>query len=159
MNYEGFQSGWWKYSLFPALGKLKLLYSNPFRWFISKPQVVFHMLTLISTLMDPWEIPLQISRILSVCSFVIQILYLMKSSYLVFPGLLDLSSASGSLLSSIWVSPFHSVTWNFPQISKLRAVLGFTSFVFPISTVSVFCCLMPNILKSIVLFILFRCFS
>ena len=120
VNYEGFQSGWWRYSLFPALGELKLLYSNPFRWFISKPQVVFHMLGLISTLTNTWGIPLQSSRILFLCSFVIPILYLMKSSHLVVPGLLDLPCQLRKSVYSTWVSPPHSVTWKFLQISELR---------------------------------------
>ena len=77
--------------LFPKLGKLKLLCCNPFRWFISKPQVVFHILSLISTLMNTCGIPLQISRVHSLCSSIISTLCLMNSSYLVLPGLLGLS--------------------------------------------------------------------
>ena len=74
---------------FPALGELKLLYSNPFRWFVSKPRVVFHMLSLISTLMSNRGIPLHTSRVLSLCRSIISVLCLINSSCLVLPVLFE----------------------------------------------------------------------
>ena len=98
---------------------------------------------------------MQLSRVLSLCSFLLLIFWPLASSHLVLQDSQLCLLSSGALLHSTWASPPCALAWKLCPGSKLEQLTeGLTSFVSHFPGITILHCLVANVLRTVVLSIL-----